>query len=112
MEVSEAEIERALVLMETMSRDDPEFRDEYTEAMGKSVEAKRASREPPDVPAPGKPAEVLHLMARPERIRAAGQGLTRRGRRRARDAAGQECRREEAGRGARTERQVRAYGGG
>ncbi|MFJ4623639.1 Ku protein [Streptomyces sp. NPDC088812] len=66
VEVSEEEIERALALMETMSRDDlddPEFRDEYTEAIGKLIEAKRENREPPDVPAPEKAAEVLDLMA-------------------------------------------------
>jgi DNA end-binding protein Ku len=64
--VSEEEIEGALALMESMSRDDldgPEFEDTYTDAIAKIIEAKRDDRELPDVPEPEKPAQVLDLMA-------------------------------------------------
>ncbi|MER6788539.1 hypothetical protein ABT330_28680 [Streptomyces sp. NPDC000658] len=47
VEVSEDEIEGALALMETMARDDLEgddFKDTYTEAMAKIIEAKRAEK--------------------------------------------------------------------
>ncbi|MFF3505372.1 Ku protein [Streptomyces sp. NPDC003247] len=66
VEVSEEEIERAMALMETMSRDDlddPEFQDTYTEAIGKIIEAKREDRRLPEVPEAEKPAQVLDLMA-------------------------------------------------
>ncbi|WSQ15053.1 Ku protein [Streptomyces sp. NBC_01231] len=65
-EVSEEEIEGALALMESMTRDDlegPEFEDAYTDAMAKIIEAKREDRELPEVPEPEKPGEVLDLMA-------------------------------------------------
>jgi DNA end-binding protein Ku len=64
--VSEEEIEGALALMESMSRDDlddPEFEDTYTRALAEIIEAKREDRELPDVPEPEKPAQVLDLMA-------------------------------------------------
>ena len=64
--VSEEEIEGALALMESMSRDDldgPEFEDTYTDALAKIIEAKREDRELPEVPEPEKPAQVLDLMA-------------------------------------------------
>ncbi|WP_405876811.1 Ku protein [Streptomyces sp. NBC_00005] len=66
MEVSEEEIEGALALMESMSRDHlegSEFEDAYTEAMAKIIEAKRGNRELPEAPEPEKPGKVLDLMA-------------------------------------------------
>ncbi|WP_406436837.1 hypothetical protein OHB14_61155 [Streptomyces sp. NBC_01613] len=66
MEVSEEEVEGALALMESMGRDDlegSEFEDAYTDVMAKIIEAKRESRELPEVPEPEKPGEVLDLMA-------------------------------------------------
>ncbi|MFE9445684.1 Ku protein [Streptomyces sp. NPDC006602] len=65
-EVSEEEIEGALALMETMSREDlegPEFEDAYTDAMAKIIEAKREDRELPEAPETEKPGKVLDLMA-------------------------------------------------
>jgi DNA end-binding protein Ku len=66
VEVSEQEIEGALALVDTMTRDDlegPEFRDTYTEALAQVIEAKREHREPARVPEPEQPAQVLDLMA-------------------------------------------------
>ncbi|GHE13823.1 hypothetical protein GCM10010339_82260 [Streptomyces alanosinicus] len=66
VDVDEQEIEGALALMDTMARDDlqgPEFRDEYTEAMAKIIEAKREHYELPKAPEPEQPAQVLDLMA-------------------------------------------------
>ncbi|MCX5247827.1 Ku protein [Streptomyces sp. NBC_00201] len=66
MEVSDAEIEGALALMESMSRDDltgPEFEDAYTDAMAKIIEAKREHRELPEAPESPEPGKVLDLMA-------------------------------------------------
>ncbi|MGW2724997.1 non-homologous end joining protein Ku [Streptomyces sp. NPDC001492] len=65
-EVSDAEIEGALALMESLSRDDltgPEFEDAYTDAMAKIIEAKREHRELPESPEPQEPGQVLDLMA-------------------------------------------------
>jgi DNA end-binding protein Ku len=65
-EVSEEEIDGALALMETMTRDDlegEEFQDTYTEAMAKIIEAKRGDTALPDAPEPEQPAQVLDLMA-------------------------------------------------
>ena len=64
--VSEQEIEGALALVDTMTRedlDDPAFRDTYTEALAKIIEAKREHREPAEAPEPEEPAQVLDLMA-------------------------------------------------
>ncbi|MET9909653.1 Ku protein [Streptomyces sp. NPDC006476] len=64
--VSEEEIEGALALLESMSRDDlegPEFEDAYTEAMAKIIEAKREDKPLPEAPEPDQPGEVLDLMA-------------------------------------------------
>ncbi|MEV5427998.1 Ku protein [Streptomyces sp. NPDC052701] len=67
VEVSEDEIEGALALMETMTRDGlegDEFRDEYTEAVARIIEAKRERREPPAAPEPQtRPGRVVDLMA-------------------------------------------------
>ncbi len=64
--VSEQEIEGALALVDTMTRedlDDPAFRDTYTEALAKIIEAKREHREPAEAPEPEEPAQILDLMA-------------------------------------------------
>ena len=65
-QVSDEEIEGALALMESMSRDTldgPEFEDAYTDALAKVIEAKREDRELPAAPEREKPAQVLDLMA-------------------------------------------------
>ncbi|PAZ15697.1 Ku protein [Streptomyces sp. SA15] len=67
VELSDDEIEGALALMDSMSRDDlddPEFRDTYTEALAKVIEAKREDRELPEVPEPAKqPGQLVDLMS-------------------------------------------------
>jgi DNA end-binding protein Ku len=65
-QVSDEEIEGALALMETMTRDDldgPEFEDAYTDALAKIIESKREDRPLPEVAEPEQPAKVLDLMA-------------------------------------------------
>lgn len=65
-QVSDEEIDGALALMESMTRDDldgPEFEDTYTDALAKVIEAKREDRELPEVQEPERPAQVLDLMA-------------------------------------------------
>ncbi|MEU5632250.1 Ku protein [Streptomyces rishiriensis] len=66
VDVSEEEIKGALALMDSMSRDDLEgddFKDTYTEAMEKIIEAKREEKPLPETPEPEKPGRVLDLMA-------------------------------------------------
>jgi DNA end-binding protein Ku len=66
VEVSDEEIEGALALMETMSREDlegEEFQDTYTEALARIIEAKREDRPLPEAPEPQEPAKVLDLMS-------------------------------------------------
>ncbi|HEY9410783.1 MAG TPA: Ku protein, partial [Jiangellaceae bacterium] len=66
VEVSDEEIDGALALMESMSRDDldgPEFEDAYTDALAKVIEAKREDKPLPEVSEPERPAQVLDLMA-------------------------------------------------
>ncbi|WP_328475838.1 MULTISPECIES: non-homologous end joining protein Ku [unclassified Streptomyces] len=66
VDVSEEEIKDALALMESMSRDDLEgddFKDTYTEALEKIIEAKREEKPLPEAPEPEKPRRVLDLMA-------------------------------------------------
>ncbi|MFF3208380.1 Ku protein [Streptomyces sp. NPDC002962] len=66
VDVSEEEIKGALALMESMSRDDLEgddFKDTYTEAMEKIIEAKREEKPLPEMPEPEQPGRVLDLMA-------------------------------------------------
>ena len=66
LEVSDEEIDGALALMESMSRDDldgPEFEDAYTDALAKVIEAKREDKPLPEAPQPERPAQVLDLMA-------------------------------------------------
>ncbi|MGW5497715.1 non-homologous end joining protein Ku [Streptomyces olivaceoviridis] len=64
-EVSEAEIEGALALMDTMATDSlegPDFTDRYTEALAQIIEAKREAKPLPEAPEPEQPAQVLDLM--------------------------------------------------
>ncbi|MFF8596301.1 Ku protein [Streptomyces sp. NPDC015220] len=65
--VTEEEIDGALALMDSMTREDldgPEFRDTYTEALEEIIEAKREHREPAGAPEPeAEPGKVLDLMA-------------------------------------------------
>lgn len=67
VEVAEEEIEGALALMDTMTRDDlegDEFRDTYTDAVADLIEAKREHRAPPAAPEEEeRPGQVLDLMA-------------------------------------------------
>jgi DNA end-binding protein Ku len=67
VELSDDEIDGALALMDSMTRedlDDPEFRDTYTEAIEQIIEAKREHREPPAMPEPEqKPGQIVDLMA-------------------------------------------------
>ncbi|MFJ8113085.1 Ku protein [Streptomyces sp. NPDC096132] len=66
VDVSDEEIDGALTLMETMTREDlegPEFEDSYTEAMAKIIEAKREEKPLPEAPKPETPGQVLDLMA-------------------------------------------------
>lgn len=67
VEVSDEEIDGALALMDSMTRDDlddPEFRDTYTEAVSKVIEAKREDKPLPEMPEPeSKPGELVDLMA-------------------------------------------------
>ncbi|MEU1408198.1 Ku protein [Streptomyces sp. NPDC005728] len=66
VDVSEEEIEGALALMDTMSRDGlegEEFRDQYTEALARIIEAKREHEPLPEAPEPEEPGQVLDLMA-------------------------------------------------
>src|SRR5690606_18652507 len=67
VDLSDEEIQGALALMETMTRedlDDPEFRDTYTEALEEIIEAKREHREPPVLPEPeAESGAIVDLMA-------------------------------------------------
>ena len=66
VEVSDEEIDRALALMETMSRDDlddPAFADRYTDALAEIIKAKREEQPLPQAPEPEQPVQVLDLMA-------------------------------------------------
>ncbi|MBZ6207574.1 Ku protein [Streptomyces olivaceus] len=67
VELSDEEIEGALALMDTMTRDDldgPEFRDTYTEAVAELIAAKREHREPPTAPEPAEGSgQLVDLMA-------------------------------------------------
>jgi DNA end-binding protein Ku len=67
VELSEDEIEGALALMDSMTRDDlegGEFQDAYTEAIAELLDAKREHREPPRMQEPDeKPGQIVDLMA-------------------------------------------------
>ncbi|MFJ9351728.1 Ku protein [Streptomyces sp. NPDC101237] len=66
-DVSDAEVDEAVELIERMTTDrleGPDFVDQYTEALEKVIEAKREDRELPAAPELEKPAgQVLDLMA-------------------------------------------------
>ncbi|MFF7987212.1 hypothetical protein ACFZDK_50460 [Streptomyces sp. NPDC007901] len=58
-DVSDAEVDEAVELIERMATDrleGPDFVDHYTEALEKVIEAKRKDRELPEAPEPEKPA--------------------------------------------------------
>ncbi|WP_128382404.1 Ku protein [Streptomyces cavernae] len=67
VELSEEEIEEALLLLESMGRDDledDEFTDHYTDALAEVIKAKQEGREPPQMPeAEAAPTGVVDLMA-------------------------------------------------
>jgi DNA end-binding protein Ku len=66
VELSDDEIDGALALMDTMSREDlegEEFRDTYTEALQEIIEAKREHHELPEAPEPAEPGRIVDLMA-------------------------------------------------
>ncbi|MEW2426062.1 Ku protein [Streptomyces nigra] len=67
VELSDEEIDGALALMDTMTREDlegEEFQDTYTEALAQIIEAKREHREPPQLQEPeAKPTQIVDLMA-------------------------------------------------
>ncbi|MFJ4368850.1 Ku protein [Streptomyces chartreusis] len=66
VELTEDEIDDALALMDSMTREDlegPEFEDTYTDALAKVIEAKREDKPLPEVSEPEAPGPVLDLMA-------------------------------------------------
>ncbi|MFJ8719660.1 Ku protein [Streptomyces violaceus] len=67
VELSDEEIDGALALMDSMTREDlegEEFHDAYTEALEQIIEAKREDREPPKLPErESEPGQVVDLMA-------------------------------------------------
>lgn len=66
VELTEDEIDGALALMDSMTREDleePEFEDTYTDALAKVIEAKREDKPLPAVSEPEAPGQVLDLMA-------------------------------------------------
>jgi DNA end-binding protein Ku len=66
VQVSDEEIDRALALMDTMTRDDlddPAFTDRYTDALAEIIKAKREEQPLPTAPEPEQQVQVLDLMA-------------------------------------------------
>jgi DNA end-binding protein Ku len=66
VELTDEEIEEAVLLMDRLSRDDldgPEFTDRYTEAVEQLIEAKREHKELPRAEEPKAPGKVVDLMA-------------------------------------------------
>jgi DNA end-binding protein Ku len=67
IELSDEEIDGALALMDTMTREDlegEEFQDTYTEALAQIIEAKREHRELPKLQEPeAEPGQIVDLMA-------------------------------------------------
>ncbi|QIJ61393.1 Ku protein [Streptomyces sp. JB150] len=66
VEVGDDEVDAALQLMDSLTVDElegDEFRDRYTEAIAQIIEAKREHREPPAIPEPEQPAQIVDLMA-------------------------------------------------
>ncbi|GGX35002.1 Ku protein [Streptomyces chartreusis] len=85
VELTEDELDGALALMDSMTRDDlddPEFRDTYTDALAKVIEAKRDDKPLPKAPEPEETGgKVLDLMtalnesvAKAQAARGAGAG--------------------------------------
>jgi DNA end-binding protein Ku len=66
VELTDAEIEEAQQLIESMTRDDlegPEFVDHYTDALAEVITAKREGKKLPEAPEPaGKAGQVVDLM--------------------------------------------------
>jgi DNA end-binding protein Ku len=66
VEVTEEEIDGALALIESMTREDlegPEFHDAYTDALAQIIKAKRDDQPLPEAPEPEAGGKVLDLMA-------------------------------------------------
>ncbi|MFF0736930.1 Ku protein [Streptomyces chartreusis] len=67
VELTDEEIDGALALMDSMTRedlDDPEFRDTYTDAVAKIIEAKRDDKPLPAAPEPeAQPGQLVDLMS-------------------------------------------------
>ncbi|MGW1245693.1 Ku protein [Streptomyces bobili] len=66
VEISQEEIDGALALMDTMTREDlegEEFRDTYTDALAQVIEAKQGDKPLPEAPQAEEPGKVLDLMA-------------------------------------------------
>ncbi|MFI1702337.1 Ku protein [Streptomyces bobili] len=66
VEISQEEIDGAMALMDTMSREDlegEEFRDTYTDALAQVIEAKQGDKPLPEAPQAEEPGKVLELMA-------------------------------------------------
>jgi DNA end-binding protein Ku len=66
VELTGEEIDGAMALMETMTRDSlegPEFQDAYTDALAAIIEAKREDKPLPEAPEPEKPGQLVDLMA-------------------------------------------------
>lgn len=66
VEVTKDEIDGALALIDSMTREDlegPEFHDAYTDALAQIIEAKREDKPLPEAPAPETGGKVLDLMA-------------------------------------------------
>lgn len=67
VELTDEEIEEAVLLMDRLSRDDldgPEFTDRYTEAVEQLIEAKREHKEPPRASEePREAGQIVDLMA-------------------------------------------------
>ncbi|WP_319770713.1 Ku protein [Streptomyces europaeiscabiei] len=70
VDVSGDEVEEAMLLIDGMTLEaleGPQFTNEttdrYTEAVGQVIEAKREGRQPPSIPEPEAPGQVVDLMA-------------------------------------------------
>lgn len=66
VELTDEEIEGALALMESMTRDDltgPDFEDTYTDALAEIIKAKREDQPLPEAPEPEQPGQLVDLMA-------------------------------------------------
>lgn len=66
VELTEEEIDGAMTLMESMTRDDltgPDFEDTYTDALAEIIKAKREDQPLPEAPEPEQPGQLVDLMA-------------------------------------------------